>query len=225
MMKRTGIILIGGNSSRMGVDKYLVEIDGKKMIERVMEMVGRCTDETILVAGGEDQRTELKRILDLLKNRRFLGSHDKIVRTDAKILIDSIKGFGPVAGIYEGLRYARAEYCGIFACDLPFLNVDVVDFLFDSCEGFDAAVPLWENGYVEPLHSVYRRSPMLDACEIAIKRGTRRIFSCVGMLKNVNFVPIEDIRAIDSELRSFFNVNTRDDLKKLGEIKMLKTRS
>jgi molybdopterin-guanine dinucleotide biosynthesis protein A len=37
------------------------------------------------------------------------------------------------------------------------------------------------------------------------------------MLKNVNFVPIEDIREIDPELRSFFNVNTRDDLKKLDK--------
>jgi len=203
MMKRAGIILAGGNSSRIAVDKSLIEMNGERMVERVIDRVGRCVDEIIVVVGKEDKKIELGKILDV------------------KILIDSIKGFGPLAGIYEGLRYARAEYCGIFACDLPFLNVDVVDFLFDSCEGFDAAVPMWENGYGEPLHSVYRRIPMLDACEIAIKRGARRIFSCVGMLKNVNFVPIEDIKEIDSELRSFFNVNTRDDLKKLGETELI----
>ena len=203
-MKRAGIILAGGNSSRVGVDKCLVEIDDKRMIERVIDRVKRCVDEIIVVASIEDQRTELEKILDV------------------NILIDSIKGFGPVAGIYEGLRYTRAEYCGIFACDLPFLNVDVVDFLFDSCEGFDAAIPMWKNGYREPMHSVCRRIPILDACEVAIKRDIRTIFSCVETLKNVNFVPIEDIRAIDPELRSFFNVNTRDDFKKLDEMKMLK---
>jgi molybdopterin-guanine dinucleotide biosynthesis protein A len=206
-MKRAGIILAGGNSSRVGVDKCLVEIDDERMIERVIDKVKRCVDEIIVVASMEDQRTELEKILDV------------------KILIDPIKGFGPVAGIYEGLKYTRAEYCGIFACDLPFLNVDVVDFLFDSCEGFDAAIPMWKNGYREPMHSVCRRTPMLDACEVAIKRDVRTIFSCVETLKNVNFVPIEDIRDIDPELRSFFNVNTRDDFKRLNEIKMLEKKS
>jgi Molybdopterin-guanine dinucleotide biosynthesis protein A len=110
MMKRAGIILAGGNSSRIGVDKSLIEMNGERMVERVIDRVGRCVDEIIVVVGKEDKKIELGKILDV------------------KILIDSIKGFGPLAGIYEGLRYARAEYCGIFACDLPFLNVDVVDF-------------------------------------------------------------------------------------------------
>ena len=111
-----------------------------------------------------------------------------------------------MAGLDAGMRRARGSLVFATGCDLPFLNLQVIEKLFDLAqkeEGFDATVPLQPNGYVEPLHSVYNREKMLFACQRAIDENERRIRAPLSELR-INPVPIELLRSLDNELLRIF---------------------
>jgi len=197
-IERTGIVLAGGKSLRWGIDKSFIDIKGRMLIELVIERLTECVDDLIVVVDDTRKKEDVERVL-----RNY----------NIAVVVDSIKDFGPVAGIYEGLRHAKSEYCGVFATDLPFLNKNLVDFFFRSCRGFDASIAVWDEGiYREPLHAVYRKDPMMEACRVSISTNSKKVFSCVKLLKNVNYIPIDLIKKIDPELKSFFNINTGKDI-------------
>ena len=98
---------------------------------------------------------------------------------------------------------------------MPFINERVVDALFEiAFTGYDAVVPRWENGMVEPLHAVYRREPMLAAIREAVGRGEGKILTALSQLKNVYFLPIDRIKGLDPSPRTFTNINTPEELKR-----------
>ena len=97
---------------------------------------------------------------------------------------------------------------------MPFLKLEVIDRLFelaDVMEGYEAAVPVQPNGFFEPLHSVYDREKMQIACIRALENGERRIHVPLQELC-VNHISIDQLRPLDPDLLSFFNLNTRADL-------------
>ncbi|BDC36386.1 molybdenum cofactor guanylyltransferase [Candidatus Methanoliparum sp. LAM-1] len=197
IMDRTGIVLAGGKSLRLGIDKSFIKINGRMLIELVVQRLTECVSDLIVVVDEMKKKEDVEKVLKSY---------------NISIVVDSVKDFGPVAGIYEGLKHAKTEYCGVFATDLPFLNKDLINFFFQSCKGFDAAITVWNEKYREPLHAVYRRDPMMRACKVSIDKNSKKIFSCVKLLKNVNYIPIELIKKIDPELKSFFNINTKEDI-------------
>lgn len=197
---RSAVILAGGSGSRLGTEKSLLLFFGRPLIQLTVKKLSRVVDEVIVVARNDEQAAALRRRVP-----------------DVKLACDSIQGFGPVAGLAAGMKCAKGEYVFASGCDLPFLNVLVIEMLFEFAEGYDAAVPIRPNGMKEPLHSVYKRDRMILACENAICRCTRRISAPLGELR-ANLVPVERLRHLDPELLTFFNVNTRDDLKTALEL-------
>jgi len=191
---RSAVILAGGRSSRLGVDKSLLQIGKRTMIEHVMENISDVVDEIWVVARDEEQG---KRIISKLG--------------EANMAYDYILGYGPVAGMLAGLQSARAEYVIVLACDMPFVNSDVVNLLFSLAKGYDAAVPRWPDGRIEPLHAVYERKKMAGACEKAIEEGKRNILAPLSTLQT-HYVSTEAIKKIDPELKTFVNVNVPHDL-------------
>lgn len=197
---RSCVILAGGAGRRIGSEKAFLEFFGSTMIERTFEIVGEVVDEVVVVARDEEQQARLR---DLVPG--------------AKLACDSVQGFGPVAGLAAGMVEAKGERALAVGCDLPFLNPEVLDLLFDLADGYDAAIPTGEGGLVEPLHAVYRADSMAHACEKALEAGQRRIRAPLEELwvKNVS---LELLRPFDPELLSLFNLNTEDDLSEAGQI-------
>ena len=191
---RSAVILAGGAGSRLGKEKSLVEFDGRPLIQWSVEKLAPFVEDVVVVARGPEQAKQLE---DLIPN--------------AVIAIDSISGYGPVAGLAAGMGQARNEYVLAIGCDLPFLNADVIDLLFELAQDWDASVPTRENGMMEPLHSVYKRDALLSACQKAMKCGERRIRAPLKMLR-VKCVAVEQLKILDPELLTFFNLNTREDL-------------
>ncbi len=195
---RSGIILAGGRSTRFGGgEKSLRAVDGKPMICRVREALLPVVDELIVSVRDERQR-------DLVFP--FLGEGSQI------FAYDRLHGVGPLAGVLESLKMARGEYVFIAACDMPYLNSRAIDFLFEKARGHDAAVPLGPNDFLEPLHAVYRREPMIAAVEESLHKGEHRIASPLKYLKNVAYVPFDEIRVVDPELKTFRNINRAEDM-------------
>ena len=208
---RSAVILAGGNSHRLGLEKALLEFDGRPLICWTAEVLLLAADEVVVVAKDRDHARRLAQILlDRTPSNRTVSDQNRI-----RFTWDSICGFGPVAGLEAGLRMARGRFAFATACDLPFLNRMVIEKLFELADrdlGYEAAVPVQPNGYFEPLHSVYDRAKMQHACHRALERGERRIHVPLQELV-VNRVPKEQFLPMDPEQLSFFNLNTREDLK------------
>lgn len=188
------MILAGGAGSRLGTEKSLLKFGRKPLICWTAEKLKMAANEVIIVARDESQAALL---------------HELPI--DAVFTCDSISGYGPVAGLEAGMRRARGRMVFATGCDLPFLNVKVIEKLFEMAESYDAAVPVKQGGMMEPLHAVYDREKMLKACTAAVKRGERRIQAPLRDLK-VNRIPVDLFRPIDPGLLTFFNINTPENL-------------
>ncbi len=195
---RSAVILAGGSSSRLGAEKSLLEFEGRPLLCQTVEKLLRVTNEVIIVARNEDHARCLKELV-----------------SEAIFTWDSVSGFGPVAGLDAGMRCAKGSLAFATGCDLPFLNLEVIDRLFDLAdakEGYEAAVPVQPNGFLEPLHAVYDREKMLSACRRALEKGERRIHVPLQELC-VHRIPVQSLRLLDPELLTLFNLNTPEDLK------------
>ncbi|HUI40301.1 MAG TPA: molybdenum cofactor guanylyltransferase [Methanothrix sp.] len=192
---RSAVILAGGSASRMGAgaEKALLEFEGKPLLCWTVEKLEMVADDVIVVARDEEHSLLLRRLVP-----EAVHTWDRVVR------------FGPVAGVDAGMRSARGSLVFATGCDLPFLNPDVVKRLFQLVEGYEAVVPV-KKGFVEPLHSVYDRKRMIQACEVALARGDPRIRTPLQELRT-NFVEVDDLRPLDPELLTFFNLNTPEDM-------------
>lgn len=100
---------------------------------------------------------------------------------------------------------------------MPFVDPAVAKFLFKiaSSAGYDAAIPKWGNGMLEPLHAVYQNAPMRAAIKEGARKGEGKISDVLSQLQNVYFLPVARIREIDPGLKTFANINTTEELKKI----------
>lgn len=198
IMGHCALILAGGMGSRLGYrEKALIDIKGRPLIVLVMKNLRNVVDTIIISVRDE---TQGKMLEPFLPGCRFA--------------YDTYKNIGPLAGILSGLEACEDDLCFIAACDMPFINENVVTMLFEKSEHHDAAIPRWDDGFLEPLHAVYKRKPMLRETKKAVENGETIILAPIFKL-NVNYVPVEEIRNIDPGLRTFMNINTYDDIEQI----------
>ena len=191
------IMLAGGLGSRLGSNKPLREVAGKPLICHVIEGVSGLSDEVLVVIARDAPRND------------FVKALPDYVR----VINDEPEGKSPLIGIITALREVKSRYAVVLTCDIPFVNSQVIKLLLKHAENVDAVVPRWKTGHLEPLQAVYCREPTLDGAEKALHEGSLSTADLVNKLARVIFVSIEDeIKIIDPELRTFFNVNTREDL-------------
>ena len=183
----TGVILAGGKSSRFGVNKALLEINGSKLIDRVTGLLISIFERVILITNSPDEYL-------------YLG---------LPIREDLIKGLGPIGGILTGLEDINDEAGFFIACDMPFVSEDLIRYIVSVRGGFDAVVPKidWK---IEPLHALYRKS-CLPVIRGLIASGVYQTIKAFDML-NVRYLNEAEIRANDPQMRSFFNVNRPEEL-------------
>jgi molybdopterin-guanine dinucleotide biosynthesis protein A len=186
----TAIILSGGQSTRMGRDKALVQIDGIPMIQRAVDLLNPQFEEVLIIG-----------------DRREAFPH-----LEAKVYPDHIPGLGALGGLYTGLRLSSFPYAFCVACDMPFLKSSLIDYLVDQAGGFDAVVPRTADGF-QPLHAVYSKA-CVPAIEEIISQKRIRIFDFYPLVK-VRFVEEMEFLSLDPLKESFINVNTPEELASL----------
>ncbi|UTB32981.1 MAG: molybdenum cofactor guanylyltransferase [Methanobacterium sp. ERen5] len=143
------IVLCGGLSTRMGQDKGSMNYHGKPMIVHVLESLKQVADEVVLVLRNEVQYNKYK---NLLSKNAILES------SNFKILKDTIKDKGPLGGIYTGISVINSDKALIVPCDSPFISKELVTQIFEISKNypdFESFVPIWSDGNMEPLHSIY----------------------------------------------------------------------
>ena len=196
------LILAGGKGNRIRGNKPLITLGGKMLISYVIDVAFRLSEE-VIVALSQDKNIE---------------QFQRILPEEVKITMDTDIGEGPLSGVYSGLKEACSEYAFVLPCDSPFINTELMTYLLEKCEDFDAAIPRWPNGYMEPLHSVYRVESALRACQKAMITNSFRLYTMIQKLDKVTYLPIEKLKRFDPELFTFFNINNDKDLKQAEKI-------
>ena len=183
-----GIVLAGGKSSRLGIDKTALRAGGKTLLERTVDVLWHICSGVVVVTNSPEMHSHLKAIL--------VG--------------DVYPGKGVLGGIYSGLQAAPEQYSIVVAADMPFLNAELLCYLASLCPGFDVVVPL-VGGQAEPLHAVYGRSCLEPIRRRLLQAEPARIISFFDEV-SVRYVSTAELSGTDPDLLSFFNINTPDDL-------------
>jgi molybdopterin-guanine dinucleotide biosynthesis protein A len=183
-------IQAGGKSSRMGVDKGLVNFCGKPMLQNVLDRLGKLSDDKYIITERADEY------------RKF----------GLPIYPDFYKNYGALAGLHSGLKNASHDIVYMVACDMPFAGKNLFLYMGRILETseVDVVIPLTEHGH-EPMHAVYRKKTCLPAIENAIQNQKKRLISWFDQVR-VIAVGEKQLRSFDPELSAFLNINTPDEL-------------
>ena len=186
----TGVILVGGKSRRMGRDKAFLEVGGRPLFERVLELFGESFARVMLVGNREE---------------RFAGYGLPVVP-------DIFPG-SSLGGLYTGLHDAETEYVFVSSCDLPFPNAGMLRYLCSLKDGFDAVAPSTNYGY-EPLFALYSKS-CLAPIRAQLDSGEFCAYAYYPQIR-VRYVPPEELARFDRDGRAFLNLNTPEEFAKIG---------
>lgn len=186
-------VLAGGASSRFGRDKALLQLDNQTLIQRVVDRLSKVSDDVFIVGN---------------KPERFQGMEVRLVE-------DLVQGAGALGGVYTAVQACRHPYVFCAACDMPFLDLNLIRYMILLAPGYDVVMP-YVRGEAEPLHAVYSKA-CAPAIKAALDAGERRIISFLAQVR-VRDVREDEIRVLDPDLRSFFNLNVPEDMARMQAI-------
>lgn len=186
----------GGNSSRMGQDKALMDFLGKPLITHVLDRLAPLADEIIVTTNNPE-------------SYQFLG---------VPLFTDLKPGRGALGGLYTALACASHPLVAVVACDMPFASLGLFAHAREVMlsENADVVIPLLDEGY-EPIHALYRRQACLPAIERAIAADKWKVISWFPDVK-VRELLQPEISRFDPEHLAFWNVNTPEEFQIAQEI-------
>jgi molybdopterin-guanine dinucleotide biosynthesis protein A len=184
---------------RLGRAKALARINKLNLIERTIGCLSTVS-QAVLVVTSQEQFSSIT-----------------AVRLKAKVVVDLYPEGGALGGVYTGLATADSHHSLVVACDMPFLNRDLLCYLMDLAPNFDVVVPKLD-GKFEPLHAVYSKDCLAPIKEI-LREGSLEILRLFDLVK-IRYVGRDEIAKFDPQFLSFFNINTPEDLKKAEELIM-----
>lgn len=198
----TGIILSGGKSSRMGVNKSLLVINGKTIIERVRDLMKSIFSEVLLITNEPDEYL-------------FLGIN---------IYQDIYKGYGPLAGIHSGLIHSATKRNFIISCDIPLMTIKMIKYLVEFKT--DKLITIAKaDGFIQQLAGIYHRDILVPVEETLIAQQT-------GNVRNVNqqkrgckvLSLVNDVGAeiINTDLLPFYTPDTYFNMNKQKDFEFVK---
>lgn len=186
---RSAVVLAGGASSRMGVDKAALLLGSRTLLGTVLERLAPYATDRIVVARAGQPLPPLP--------------------AGVRIAHDDPPGRGPLGGLAQGLRAAQHEVVLVSACDTPLLAAAVLDLLLERLGRAAGAVAV-AGGVLQPMASVLRRE-VHEVAERLLAAGQRRPLDLLEAIAAVQ-VPEADLRRVDPALRHLHNINTRADL-------------
>ena len=184
-MHATGIILAGGKSSRMGEDKGLVLLNGKPMIQYVIEALKEVVSNIIKISNN--------------------ASYNKF---GVPVYSDIIKDKGPVGGIYTGLYHSTTELNFCISCDVPMISSDFIFWLLNKSGNASITLPMCKDK-VHQMIGVYSKQVLSYFKESAEKEHLK--LSQVNKDMACEIIDIEKEYANFDEL-IFSNINTKNEL-------------
>ena len=163
----TAVVLAGGDSRRMGRDKSLLSIDGKPMIEHIMDQL-RHNFKHLVISANDIEKFDFLKI---------------------PVISDQKEGVGPLMGILSSLEKSKTDYNFVTTCDAPDINFPIVRLMLQTAKDFDAVIPMTGVDLYEPLFAVYRKS-VIDRCHEIIAAGETKISKLFDRI-NVKYLTLD----------------------------------
>lgn len=189
--RQGAIVLAGGDSTRIGQPKTLLKLNGATLLERVVGLLRPHFHQITVVTNYG----HLFNHLPVTITRDLFAGRDK----------------NPLRGIHAGLLASTLPYQFVVACDMPFLNLDLINYMGVYAPEHDVVVPRI-GSYFQPLHAYYSRS-CINIIERQILNRDFKIINFYARL-NVKTIGLNEIVKFDPHQDSFFNINTWDDFKR-----------
>jgi len=184
------IILSGGQNSRIRTNKALLRLGNRSVIEWILESLRPIFVEILIVTND-------------FESYRGLG---------CQLIPDLFPARGSLVGLYSGLTVSPSQYNFLVACDMPFLNQRLINYLVEltqqDLDSIDLLIPRTEKGY-QPLHAIYSRN-CLPMIKRQLEANNFRILDLLPRLR-LKEVDQEELIRFDPQLLSFFNINTPED--------------
>lgn len=184
-------IQAGGKSSRMGQDKGLIDFGGMALVAYIYQQIKGLSNDIFIVSNSPEEYNAF----------------------GLPVYKDVYRNIGALGGIHTVLSSMKTDHALVLACDMPFVNRDVIEQLISYANNYDVVVPRIDpRGFVEPFKAVYGRTCLTEV-EAAIQQGKRRVISFFDNVR-VKYVDREELQPYDPDFQSFMNVNTPEDLEK-----------
>ncbi len=189
MVPISGIVLGGGKSRRMGKDKRQLEINGERFLDRICRLMSHVFEDILVVNSTED----------------YDCSHLPV-----RVVTDKVPSKGSLGGLYTGLLEAKYSHGFVVACDMPFLNMDLIKRMcaLPPCDILLMKLPIG----LQSLHGRYSKK----CCPVILEKMTNDDLKIQGLAKDsrltVQLLNEEFIQDLDPDHVSFLNVNTPADL-------------
>jgi len=176
---------------------------------------GEKASSTLLQYVLDSVWTVADEILVIFDDDPSLSLIESIAPFGVKVAIDR-ESSSVLSRIVAGFKATQSVDCLVVPSSAPFIKPNVIFQLFESVRGFDAAVPKWRSGKIEPLLAAYNKKAFLRAAARSKRRG---LSSLVESLSAVSYVDVEKfLKPLDPELYSFFRVKDERDLRKARRI-------
>ena len=182
------IILAGGNSRRMGADKASLPFG----------------DSSLVGAAVDALRPVFRKVMGVTRDRRSLSG------LVVEILEDDMPLQGPLVGLVRGLSNSQAPWCFVAACDMPFLQVEVINSMSGHLLDCDAVIPEYD-GRLQTLHAFYSRS-CLPIAEELLAQGNTSMRALVSHCR-VTKLSESDFEHLPGGLKSFHDLDTQEEYK------------
>ncbi len=182
------IILAGGDSKRLGQPKPLLDLGGVTLLQRSVTLLSTVFQQITVVT----DRPEFAAGLPVTITGDLLTGCPK----------------SPLRGIHAGLSISTLPYQFVIACDMPFINPALIQYIAGLASRYDVVVPRIGD-YYQPLHAFYSRD-CLEPIRRRVEAGEGKATGFYNGLK-IRYIGLAEITRFDPRQESFFNINTWED--------------
>ena len=194
-------ILAGGESNRFRQAKALALVAGKPLFLHVVDASEAYASEIFIVVHSDQDR-------DAFSNHF----------PEEQIITDVTSEFRcPLVGALSAFQHAQHPYTQLLPCDSPLIHPMFFEIMWGMVENHHAAVPRWPNGWVEPLHSVYHTSIAHGIATNCLENQQPRMQCLIDEIGHVIYLSTSALENFDTKLRTFANVNTPSDLRRIEQ--------
>jgi molybdopterin-guanine dinucleotide biosynthesis protein A len=193
MGDRAAFVLAGGQSTRMGVDKAFVQLEGCTLLAHALALAKNVTSDV-----------------------RIVGSPQKFAAF-GEVVEDEFPQHGPLAGIHAALRASSSELNLMLAVDMPFVEVPFLEYLFQEAarhESVMVTIPIAAGAW-QTLCAVYRK-PFADLAEQALRQGKNKIDPLFCDIE-MRIVDEHELTQQNVSPEMFRNLNTLEELKQASK--------
>lgn len=124
----------------------------------------------------------------------------------------------PLVGALTAFKHARCVYTQILPCDSPLIHPSFFEIMWSMVEQHNAAVPRWPNGWIEPLHSVFRTDVAKQVAEKCLAENQPQMRCLISRIGRVIYLSTNALKSFDKKLYTFVNINTPNHLRQVERL-------